>query len=252
MKKLFIFLLTAVMLCVSMTAMAAKKEYNPYVKYVVEDDDYQETLATINSVKMSRMPKVAVMYVNNSQADYYKAIDKEIMKNFKVVLNPYVYQFVDGTPYMKELAEMGIEDLTTAERADILDIYENTDIDYVIFLQIEPMWRKDKVSTFSKGKEMTAIAPFKMLDVKRKKALYNGRITRVGETSTIFFKLGNKGAAMEAIELINEKINYEIKKRLPKYKYGQATVFDKAPVKITVEPKAAEKALPVKETVNVN
>ena len=73
MKKLFIFLLTAVMLCMSMTAMAAKKEYNPYVKYVVEDDDYQETLATINSVKMSRMPKVAVMYVNNSQADYYKA-----------------------------------------------------------------------------------------------------------------------------------------------------------------------------------
>ena len=52
MKKLFIFLLTAVMLCMSMTAMAAKKEYNPYVKYVVEDDDYQETLATINSVKM--------------------------------------------------------------------------------------------------------------------------------------------------------------------------------------------------------
>ena len=147
---------------------------------------------------------------------------------------------------------MGIEDLTTAERADILDVYEDSDIDYVIFLQIEPMWRKDKVSTFSKGKEMTAVAPFKMLDIKRKKALYNGRITRVGETSTIFFKLGNKGAAIEAIELINEKINSEIKKRLPKYKYGQATVFDKAPVKITVEPKAAEKALPVKETVNVN
>ena len=252
MKKLFIFLLTAVMLCMSMTAMAAKKEYNPYVKYVVEDDDYQETLAMINSVKMSRMPKVAVMYVNNSQADYYKAIDKEIMKNFKVVLNPYVYQFVDGTPYMKELAEMGIEDLTTAERADILDIYENTDIDYVIFLQIEPMWRKDKVSTFSKGKEMTAIAPFKMLDVKLRKALYNGRITRVGESSTMFFKLGNKSVAMEAIELINEKVNYEIKKRLPQHKRTEATVYDKKPVTITVEPKASTKTIPAKETVNVN
>ena len=252
MKKLLIFVLTAVMLCVSMTALAAKKEYNPYEKYVTEDKKYQETLLTINSVKMSKLPKVAVMYVNNSQADYYRAIDKEVMKNFKVILNPYVYQFVDGTPYMKELAEMGIEDITTAERADILDIYENTDIDYVIFLQIEPMWRKDKVSTFSKGKEMTAIAPFKMLDVKRKKALYNGRITKVGESSTMFFKLGNKSVALEAIELINEKINYEIKKRLPKYKYGQATVLDKKPVTITVEPKASANTTPAKETVNVN
>ena len=152
MKKLVMFILTAMLLCVSMTAMAAKEEYNPYVKYVVEDEDYQETLLTINSVKMDRLPKVAVMYVNNSQASYYKAIDKEIMKNFKVILNPYIYQFIDGTPYMKQLAEMGIEDLTTAERADILDAYEGSDIDYVIFLQIEPMWRKDKVTTFSKGK----------------------------------------------------------------------------------------------------
>lgn len=250
MKKLLILVMTAILLCMSVTALAAKKEYNPYVKYVLEDDDYQETLLTINSVKMSKMPKVAVMYVNNSQADFYKSIDKEIMKNFKVILNPYIYQFVDGTPYMKELAEIGIEDLTTAERADILDVFENTDIDYVIFLQIEPMLRKDKVTTFSKGKEMTATAPFKMLDIKRRKALYNGRITRVGDANTMFFKLGNKSVAMEAIELINEKVNYEIKKRLPKTKYQELTVFDKKPVTITVEPKAA--VAPVKENTNVN
>ena len=250
MKKLLIFILTAVMLCVSMTALAAKKEYNPYVKYVLEDEEYQETLLTINSVKMERLPKVAVMYVNNSQADYYKAIDKEIMKNFKVILNPYIYQFIDGTPYMKQLAEMGIEDLTTAERADILDAYEGSDIDYVIFLQIEPMLRKDKVSTFSKGKEMTATAPFKILDIKNRKALYNGRITRVGETSTMFFKLGNKSVAMEAIEMINEKVNYEIKKRLPKYKRTDLNAFYQN--KRIVEAEASFNITNTKETVNVN
>ena len=250
MKKLIIFILTAVMLCVSMTALAAKKEYNPYVKYVLEDEEYQETLLTINSVKMERLPKVAVMYVNNSQADYYKAIDKEIMKNFKVILNPYIYQFIDGTPYMKQLAEMGIEDLTTAERADILDAYEGSDIDYVIFLQIEPMLRKDKVSTFSKGKEMTAVAPFKILDIKNRKALYNGRITRVGETSTMFFKLGNKAAAVEAIEMINEKVNYEIKKRLPKYKRTDVNAFYQN--KSIAEAEASFGITNKKETVNVN
>ena len=250
MKKLVMFILTAMLLCVSMTAMAAKEEYNPYVKYFLEDEKYQETLLTINSLKMDRLPKVAVMYVNNSQTDFYKAIDKEIMKNFKVILNPYVYQFIDGTPYLEALADMGIEDLTTAERADILDAYEGSDIDYIIFLQIEPMLRKDKVTTFTKGKEMTAVAPFKILDLKNRKALYNGRVTRVGDRSTVFFKLGNKSVALEAIELINDKVNYEIKKRLPKYKRTDVNAFYEN--KSIAEAEASFNLTNTKETVNVN
>ena len=250
MKKLVMFILTAMLLCVSMTAMAAKEVYNPYVKYVLEDEKYQETLLTINSLKMDRLPKVAVMYVNNSQTDFYKAIDKEIMKNFKVILNPYVYQFIDGTPYLEALADMGIEDLTTAERADILDAYEGSDIDYIIFLQIEPMLRKDKVTTFTKGKEMTAVAPFKILDLKNRKALYNGRVTRVGDRSTVFFNLGNKSVALEAIELINDKVNYEIKKRLPKYKRTDVNAFYEN--KIIAEAEASFNVTNIKETVNVN
>lgn len=250
MKKLVMFILTAMLLCVSMTAMAAKEVYNPYVKYVLEDEKYQETLLTINSLKMDRLPKVAVMYVNNSQTDFYKAIDKEIMKNFKVILNPYVYQFIDGTPYLEALADMGIEDLTTAERADILDAYEGSDIDYIIFLQIEPMLRKDKVTTFTKGKEMTAVAPFKILDLKNRKALYNGRVTRVGDRSTVFFKLGNKSVALEAIELINDKVNYEIKKRLPKYKRTDVNAFYEN--KSIAEAEASFNLTNTKETVNVN
>ena len=250
MKKLVMFIFTAMLLCVSMTAMAAKEVYNPYVKYVLEDEKYQETLLTINSLKMDRLPKVAVMYVNNSQTDFYKAIDKEIMKNFKVILNPYVYQFIDGTPYLDALADMGIEDLTTAERADILDAYEGSDIDYIIFLQIEPMLRKDKVTTFTKGKEMTAVAPFKILDLKNRKALYNGRVTRVGDRSTVFFKLGNKSVALEAIELINDKVNYEIKKRLPKYKRTDVNAFYEN--KSIAEAEASFSVTNIKETVNVN
>ncbi|MBR5487600.1 MAG: hypothetical protein IKV70_06485 [Phascolarctobacterium sp.] len=250
MKKLVMFILTAMLLCVSMTAMAAKEVYNPYVKYVLEDEKYQETLLSINSLKMDRLPKVAVMYVNNSQTDFYKAIDKEIMKNFKVILNPYVYQFIDGTPYLEALADMGIEDLTTAERADILDAYEGSDIDYIIFLQIEPMLRKDKVTTFTKGKEMTAVAPFKILDLKNRKALYNGRVTRVGDRSTVFFKLGNKSVALEAIELINDKVNYEIKKRLPKYKRTDVNAFYEN--KSIAEAEASFSVTNIKETVNVN
>ena len=42
MKKLVMFILTAMLLCVSMTAMAAKEVYNPYVKYVLEDEKAKE------------------------------------------------------------------------------------------------------------------------------------------------------------------------------------------------------------------
>ena len=220
MKKIFLFLLTTVMLSVAAVGFAAKEPYYPYQKYVVQDEDYQLLLKSISQEQRKDLPKVAVMYVNNTYLDFYKDIDEEVMNNFKSVLDPHKYQFIDGTPYVEALAEMGIEDIVTAERADILDIYEDSDVDYIVFLQLEPMLRKDKVTTFTKGKEVTATAPFKILDVKRRKALYNGRITRVGDKSKAFFKMGNKSVTMEAVELINEKVNLEIRKRLPLAKYN--------------------------------
>ena len=220
MKKMVLFLLTMALLSVASIGLAAKEPYYPYQEYVVEDEDYQLMLQNIPQAQRAGLPKVAVMYVNNAQVDFYKDVDEEIMDNFKQILDPYKYQFIDGTPYVEALAEMGIEDIVTAERADILDIYEGSDIDYIIFLQLEPMLRKDKVTTFTKGKEVTATAPFKILDVQRKKALYNGRITRVGDKSKAFFKMGNKSVTLEAVELINEKVNYEIGKRLPLTKYN--------------------------------
>ena len=215
MKKVFLYLLTMVLLCASSLALAAKEPYYPYQKYVAEDAKYQQLVQGIPAGQRKNLPKVAVMYINNTQVDFYKDVDEKIMDNFKQVLNPHQYHFIDGTPYVEALAEMGIEDIVTAERADILDVYENSGIDYVVFLQLEPMLRKDKVTTFTKGKEVTATAPFKILDIQRKKALYNGRITRVGDKSKAFFKMGNKSVTMEAVELINEKVNMEIKKRIP-------------------------------------
>ncbi len=220
MKKLILFLLTLTLLCMASVGFAAKELYYPYQKYVAEDEDYQLLAQEVSQEERARLPKVAVMYINNAQVDFYKDVDEEIMDNFKRVLEPHQYQFIDGRPYVEALAEMGIEDIVTAERADILDIYENSDIDYVIFLQLEPMLRKDKVTTFTKGKEVTAIAPFKILDVKRRKALYNGRITRVGDKSKAFFKMGNKSVTLEAVEMINEKVTFEIQKRLPRTKYN--------------------------------
>ena len=66
----------------------------------------------------------------------------------------------------------------------------------------------------------------------------------------MLFKLGNKGAAMEAIEMINDKVNYEIKKRLPKYKRTDVNAFYQN--KSIVEAQASFNVTNTKETVNVN
>ena len=66
----------------------------------------------------------------------------------------------------------------------------------------------------------------------------------------MFFKLGNKAAAVEAIEMINEKVNYEIKKRLPKYKRTDVNAFYQN--KSIAEAEASFDITNKKETVNVN
>lgn len=146
------------------------------------------------------MPKVAVMYINNSQTTYNDEIDQLVLNNLAKAVDYDTYQYIDGKPYIERLSKIGIVDITTAERADIIDAFEGEDIDYAVFVQIDPFIRKDKVTFFTVGKEMTANVPFKIIDVKNNKYLYNGKFTEIAKDSSMIGGIGNKSVSIEAIE----------------------------------------------------
>lgn len=162
--------------------------------------------------------KAAVLYVNNANTTYDADIDRAVLENVQAALKTSACEYIDGTEFLGQLNENGIADITQAERADIADVFKGSSVDYVVLVQVEPFVRKEKVTVFTLGKEMTAVVPFKIFDVKSGKYLYNGKFTELAKDSSVIGDVGNKSVALKALETVNAKISEVIASRLAQIK----------------------------------
>lgn len=65
---------------------------------------------------------------------------------------------------------------------------------------------------------MTSIVPFKIIDIKNNKYLYNGKFTEVAKDSSMVGGIGNKSVALKALDKVSEEMSAIIDVRLPKEK----------------------------------
>ena len=168
--------------------------------------------------KNAQRPRVVVMYVNNAKSTYDAAVDKEIFKYINKALPADTYELMDGTPYVQKLNAQGYTDLSTAERADFMDAFAGSGIDYCIYLEITPFVARDKITLFTIGKDITTSVPFKIIDLSTGKYIYTGKFTEKASDSTIIGDIGNKSVALKALDSAGEKILSVIQTRLPKTK----------------------------------
>ena len=158
MKKVILYLLTMIFALSTATALAAEPADAPVSmrermeKIRVESDPvYQAEKAK----RMENMPKVAVLYVNNAETTYNDEVDGVVLGNLEKCINDDKYIYINGEPYIEKLNKVGIVDITTAERADIVDAFEGEDVDYVVFIEVQPFIARDKVTFFTVGKDIT-------------------------------------------------------------------------------------------------
>ena len=163
-----------------------------------------------------RLPRVAVMYVNNAKSTYDDEVDREIFKYLNKALPAASYELVDGTPYVEKLNAQGYTDLSTAERADFMDAFAGADVDYCLYLEISPFVARDKITFFTIGKDITTAIPMKILDLSSGKYIYTGKFTEKASDSTVIGDIGNKSVALKALDSAGEKILSVIQTRLPK------------------------------------
>ena len=159
-----------------------------------------------------------MLYVNNANTTYDADIDRAVLENVQAALKTSDCEYIDGTEFLGQLNENGIADITQAERADIADVFKGSGVDYVVLVQVEPFVRKEKVTVFTLGKEMMAVVPFKIFDVKSGKYLYNGKFTELAKDSSVIGDVGNKSVALKALETVNAKISEVIASRLAQVK----------------------------------
>ena len=163
-------------------------------------------------------PNVAVMYVNHAETKYDAEIDNYMLAELHKMVPDTNYNYVDGAGLVYKLKQIGIDDISTAERSDIIDALEGEKIDYVLYCEIQPFVRKEKVHLFNYGIEMTTQVPVKIIDAKNNKYLYNGKIVAKGSDSTIVGGLGNKGSAMKALQKVTSEMKGVVVARLPRAK----------------------------------
>ena len=214
-KRLLMFFLTIILILAAGTVFAEESKESMKDKvqqYQLENDPvYQAALAA----KQANMPKVVVLYVNNAKSTYDDEVDKNVKTNLAKAISPDKYLTIDGAPYVEKLKKAGTTDIATAERADIISAFAGEDIDYVVFLEVQPFITRDKMTFFTIGKDVTATVPFKMIDLVNNKYLYNGKFTEKASDSSAIGGIGNKSVAMKALDKINEQINATIAERLP-------------------------------------
>lgn len=170
-------------------------------------------LTAVSAAMAAEMPRVAIVYVNNAKTTYDDALDDCILKNLNESLSKN-FAVSRSDAVLKKLADSGMTDLAMAERRDIMDAVAGEGFDYIICLSLEPFQRKEKFSFFTQGIEIIATAPFKVIDVKGDRYLYNGKFVEQHYDSTWIGTVGNKSVALEAMQKINKDINKVIKEKM--------------------------------------
>lgn len=172
------------------------------------------------------IPRVAILYINNAKSTYDDEVDQSILTALGRDLPEEHYLLVDGAPYIEKLNKVGIVDISTAERADIVDVFQGENVDYCIFLEVQPFVARDKMTFFTVGKDITTAVPFKIIDLVNGKYLYNGKFTEKASDSSMLGGIGNKSVALKALGNVNEQVASVISTRLPETKpvKVQATV----------------------------
>lgn len=170
--------------------------------------------SSANPVVDDPKANLALLFVNNAKTTYDDEVSKKLIDNFDKLLNGK-YNLIPGDRYIERLSKSGITDISSAERADIIDAFKGDDVDYVLFVEIQPFLRKERYTFFTQGIDITAVAPIKIIDLSTQKYLYNGKITEFASDSTSFGMVGNKSVSMKALDKVIEKMNPVIQTRLP-------------------------------------
>lgn len=219
MRKFLMLLMMLGLICLNAAALAGTPAAeNNAANAAPRPFSERLKIAAAKAGESDGLSKVAVLYVNNANTTYDADIDRAVLENVQAALKTSACEYIDGTEFLGQLNENGIADITQAERADIADVFKGSGVDYVVLVQVEPFVRKEKVTVFTLGKEMTAVVPFKIFDVKSGRYLYNGKFTELAKDSSVIGDVGNKSVALKALETVNAKISGVIASRLAQVK----------------------------------
>ena len=211
MKKLFCLLITMFMLCISSMALAAS-QVGPQIP---TSQKIAETYAKTWGTAQSDMTRVGLLYVNKALTTYDDEIDYRMLSDIVLCVNPKDHKLVDCSSRFADMQQMGINDLSLAERSDLIGVMSKDNLDYAVLIQVNPFIRKERMAMFRYTIEMTSDIIVKVIDMNNNKYLYNGKLSEMAKHGTAVAGVSNKSAVMKVLDIVCPKIQ-DIINNVPK------------------------------------
>ena len=210
MRKIFCTLVAVLVLAVTSIAMAAT--VGPQIP---TSQKISEAYASIWNGQPGRLTRVGVIYKNDAKTTYDDEIDVKMINSIVKAISPYDHVLVDSTALLNDLQSMGINDITMAERNDIIDVLAKDNLDYAVIVQVDPFVRKERMSMFRYTLEMTSSIPVKIIDVQNNKYIFNGKYTEFSKHGTAVGGVSNKATVMKVLDIVCPELERDIAK-IPK------------------------------------
>ena len=210
MKKLIVSIMTIMMLAFASVALASN--VGPQVP---TSQKISEAYAAQWNNQQGKHTRVGIIYKNNAQTTYDDEIDYKVINCLVQAVNPNDHVMVDATTALNDLQSIGINDITMAERADLIDVLSKYNLDYAVMVQVDPFVRKERLSMFRYTLEMTSSIPVKIIDVKGNKYIFNGKFVEMAKHGSAVGSVSNKATVMKVLDNVCLQI-YDDVCKIPK------------------------------------
>jgi len=157
---------------------------------------------------------VLVVFINNAKTTYDEEIGQKIMLWLRGKVDG-LYNVASNEQFLAQMTERGLTSSIPAERGELISLLGNNSIDYLIVAELQPFLRKERITVFTYGKDMTAGMHLKMIDVPNSNYLYNGKFLIKASDTTMDWLIGNKSVAMLALDKVLVEMGEVISVRLP-------------------------------------
>lgn len=160
-----------------------------------------------------KKPILVLFYKNSSNTTFDADIDAKMQDYIKKVFANY--QIIEGTQYSDKLKKNGITNANTAERVDIIDVFKDESVSYVLSVEVKPFIRKEKRTVLSRSMDSTATVPVKIINIGTKKYVVNEEFIEMINYNPSFGLIGNKTPALRSLDAVIVKMDKAIQEGIP-------------------------------------
>lgn len=186
--------------------------------------------ASANTIQEIRKTTVFPIYINNAKTTFDKDLEQKLVQNIEPVLSKK-YTIVKDDNYQEDFKKIGIDDVTKAERFDIVEVFKDK-TDFVVILEIEPIINESSSSLLSKSVTSKGSLQLKIVDIINKKYLVNERISYKDKDSQLsisyldLIDIKKKPITMRNFEKLFKNASEKIVTIVPKI-YNEKIINDK-------------------------